>query len=133
MLDLLEIKDWLKTKTDVGDGIAVGAIKGEKLRYIGVYDGKTAARQRVCLGGPGQTGYQERTISILVHWTKNPSQAAAKAAEIHGLFCGLSKEPMKDHCIVMADPGGQPLSVGPDATGVYEYVINAKITYERMR
>lgn len=51
MLDLLEIKDWLKTKTDVGDGIAVGAIKGEKLRYIGVYDGKNAARQRVCLGG----------------------------------------------------------------------------------
>lgn len=44
-------KNWLKTQIDTGDGIAAGAIDGNKPRYIGVYDGRTSGSQRIAIGG----------------------------------------------------------------------------------
>lgn len=132
MLLLGEIKDWMKSKIAVGDGIAVGAIDANKLQYIGVYNSKTAGRQRVCIGGLDNTRYQQKRVTILVHWTKVPAQAEAKAAEVYGLFAGLSREDMQTHRIITADPGGQPVPVGRDGTGVCEYIINVTLTYERM-
>ena len=59
------IANWLKSQIDVGDGISVGAIDESKSRFIGVYDSKSAGKQRVCIGGKSATKYQTKNVVSL--------------------------------------------------------------------
>lgn len=127
------LKNWLKAKMELSDGqIAVGCIDANKDQYIGVYDGKSSGKQRVCIGGKKNTKYQERDYSVLVHWTTSPVTASAKANEVYDLFRGLSGENIDGVKVVSADPGSQPEWAGRDNRRIVEYVIRIKITYERM-
>lgn len=133
MLTLEQIKDWLKGQdTDLNDCIAVGRIDGNKDKFIGVYPLKPSGNsQRICIGGADQTRYQVRNVSILIHWTNKMSLAEAKAFAIYGLFYGLSGVIMGTTRVISADPGPEPIPVGKDIKGIYEYVIQLKILYER--
>lgn len=131
MLTLEQIKDWLKAQTAVGDGIAVGGINGDKQRYIGVYDAPVPGRQRICVGGPSQTKYQEKRIRILIHWTKNMAQAESKAQEIYQILYGKTRLQMADTLVYSIDSGAAPIPVGKDEKGICEYVIEATLLYER--
>ncbi len=127
------LKNWIKEKLELGeDQIAVGCIDGNKEQYIGVYDGKSAGKQRVCIGGKKNTKYQERAYSVLVHWTTSPVAAFAKANEVYNMLRGLSNEVMDGVNVVSADPGSQPEWAGRDNRRIVEYVIRLKITYEGM-
>lgn len=127
------LKNWLKAKMELSDGqIAVGCIDDNKDQYIGVYDGKSAGKQRVCIGGKKNTKYQERAYSVLVHWTTSAVTAFEKANEVYNMFHGLSNEIMDGVKVVSADPGSQPEWAGRDNRRIVEYVIRLKITYEGM-
>ena len=82
-MTLTNVMNWLKSQTDVGDGIAVGLVVESDDHRIGVYDGKSSGgNQRICIGGKKNTKYQGKNIVILVHWTKNPVEAEEKANEV---------------------------------------------------
>ena len=116
------VKNWLKEQLKLGeDQIAVGGIDGNKPTYIGVYDGKTSGKQRICIGGRKNTKYQERAYTILVHWTSSAVEASAKAMEVS----------MDGIHVVSADPGKQPEWAGRDDRRICEYVIRLSINYER--
>ena len=131
MLTTENVKNWLKTKVNIGDGIAVGAIDGNAERYIGVYDRKTGGKQYICVGGKEQTKTGEKGISVLVHWTNSPVDAEKKAAEIYGLFYALTNELMDGITVYLAEPGASPANVGRDARGICEYVIDVTLTYRK--
>ena len=124
------VVNWLKSQTDVGDGIAVGAIDESKSRFIGVYDSKSAGKQRICIGGKNATKYQTKNVVILVHWTNNPTDAEKKAQEISELMYGLSDVEM-DGIKVVASDASAPGWGGRDSKSVCEYIVNVKIEYER--
>lgn len=134
MLMLKQVADWIKEiDTELPDCIAVGTIDGNKEKYIGVYnDPNASGKQRVCLGGIAQTTYREKRVTLLVHWTNSAVQAEKKAAELYEKLCGRSGFQIGEVKIVYLDPGAAPVSVGRDVRGIYEYVINMKIIYERM-
>lgn len=128
-----KLKNWLKEKMGLGDDqIAVGAIDGNQAQYIGVYDGKAAGTQRVCIGGKRATKYQEAAFAVLVHWTTSPVTAEAKAREVYNLFYGLSNTDMDGMRVISADPGGRPEWAGRDTRRICEYVIRLKLRYERI-
>jgi len=131
MLTLENIKNWLVTKIDVGDGISVGSIDGDKDRYIGVYNKAAEGNQRICIGGVDATVYQTKTISILAHWTLSAVQAEQKAYEIYNLFYGLSQQDMDGVKVYTCDPGAGPIPAGKDTRGVFEYSIDVTLQYER--
>lgn len=131
MLTTENVKNWLKTKVDTGDGIAVGAIDGNKDRYIGVYDRKTGGKQYICVGGQEQTKTGKKGVSVLVHWTTSPVTAEAKAREIYSLFYGLTDEDMDGVTVYLSDPGGSPIGAGRDERGICEYVIDVELTYRK--
>ena len=131
-MTLTNVMNWLKSQTEVGDGIAVGLVVESDDRRIGVYDGKSSGgNQRICIGGKKNTKYQEKSVTIMVHWTKNPADAEKKASEIYGLFYGLSGVDMDGVKVISANPGNQPEWAGRSARGICEYAIRVKITYER--
>lgn len=134
MLTLGQLRDWIKAQMpELRNCIAVGSIDGNKEKFVGVYPLKLpSSTQRICLGGAEQTRFQERGASILVHWTKSAGEAEAKAMELYRLFYGTSRVVMGETLVTMIDPGPAPIPVGKDTQGVCEYVIQLKITYERI-
>ncbi|WP_085833502.1 phage tail terminator protein [Clostridium merdae] len=134
MLTLGQLRDWIKMQMpELRDCIAVGSIDGNKDKFVGVYPLKLpSSMQRICLGGEEQTGYQERGASILLHWTKNVDEAEQQAMELYRLFYGSSRVVMGDNLAIKIDPGAGPIPVGKDKNGVSEFVVQIKITYERI-
>ncbi len=134
MLTLGQLRDWIKMQMpELCNCIAVGSIDGNKDKFVGVYPLKLpGSTQRICLGGAEQTGYQERGASVLLHWTKSVDEAERKAMELYRLFYGSSRVVMGDNLAIKIDPGSGPVSVGKDKNGVSEFVVQLKITYERI-
>ena len=124
------IVNWLKTKTEVGDGIAVGTIDESKPRFISVYDSKNSEKQRMCIGGKAAVKYLIKKAVILIHWTNNPTKAEAKAREVSKLLHGLTDTDMDGVTVIASDASG-PVWAGRDVKGVCEYVVNVEFKYER--
>lgn len=125
------IKNWLKSVADVGDGIYCGMIDGSKEKCIGVYADR-GGHMRVCLGGTDCTVTATSAFKLLIHWTRDAVTAEEKAQAIYKLFYAYPGGIM-DSCRVYAvDPGGGPIPVGRDDHGINEYVIALKITHERV-
>lgn len=127
-MTLENLRNYLKEKTDVGDGIALGAIDGNRERFLGVYPGKPPDKQRVCLGGPEQTLTEELYATILIHWGKSMTAAMAKAQQVWQLFYAAGSCTMDGAVVYAVEPGGGPVPVGRDDRGIFEFVINLKIT-----
>lgn len=126
-----QVKNWLKTKIDVGQGIYVGTIDGNAERGIGVYLQKHSGPARICLGGPAQTKTGELLVTILVHWGKSSVQAETKASDVWQLFYGLTDVIMDGTRVCYTDPGAGPVPLGRDEKGIFEYVVNVKLIYSK--
>lgn len=127
-MTLENLRNYLKEKTDVGDGISLGAIDGNRERFLGVYPGKPPDKQRVCLGGPEQTLTEELYATILIHWGKSMAAALAKAQQVWQMFYAAGSCTMDGAAVYAVEPGGGPVPVGRDDRGIFEFVINLKIT-----
>ena len=124
--------NWLLLQLpELQDKMAVGCIDGNQREYIGVYDGRPAGGQRICVGGAACTRYRTKRLRLLVHWTDSPVMAAAKARQLYDLLYGRSQMDMDGVRVVAVDPGADIIPVGRDAAGISEYVIEITVTYER--
>lgn len=130
-MTLENLKNYLKTHTDVGEGIALGGIDGNLEHCLGVYPGKPPPRQRVCLGGSAQTVTGELYAVLLLHWGQSMAQALHKAQEVWGLFYAMSSCDMDGASVCLADPGGGPVPIGRDERGICEFIINLRIIYDK--
>lgn len=130
MLQLREVRDWILERCPELTGIiSIGAIDANQPRYVGVYDTPSATASRLCIGGLANTKWHTRRVVILVHWTTSPVEAEREAYRIYRLFYGLAHETFGSTQVVMADPGGAPVSVGKDTMGICEYSIPIDLTY----
>lgn len=126
-MNLSQIRDWLKTVVDCPQWYLNS--RGAADRSITLYN-TTGASARLAVGGPSQTGYQVKTISILIHWGKSASAAEQKAQEVYDALYGQSaviggKRAWFDM------PQSGPISVGVGSEGIYEFVIETHIYHER--
>ena len=127
-MTLKAIVQWLKTLDPALDGcIAAGGIDGNQEKFVGVYDAKSSGTSRICMGGKESTVYDSKQITLLIHWTKSEFQAEAKAQELWEKLYGLCGISIGEIPVISVDPGNGPTSVGKDAYGICEYVINMKI------
>lgn len=129
-ITLGDVVNWLETVID-SPYWYVGKIDGKKERCIGLYN-TTGAQPRLAVGGLEATGYVIKPISILVHWGRNADVAERKAQEVYNAFFGLSGVMIGSKRVSqfrMVTP--QPVNVGTDSEGIYEYVIEVHIYHER--
>lgn len=133
ILTLVHVKDWIKEIAPETVGkIAVGTIDANKEHFVGVYDGKRSPPGRICLGGYPQTRYAQKSVCILLHWSKTPTQAETQAQSLWERMSGAGGFLMGGIPVVSVDASGGPVNVGRDEYGVCEYVINLMILYERV-
>ena len=129
MMTLKDVKDWLKEQVSA-DVWKIGTYDASNETTICVRN-LTSNRGKLAIGGLQNTSTAVKGVSIIVHWSKNPDETERVAQEVLALFYG--KQPViGDYQIVKCDMrSDEPISVGTDDNGIYEYVIETWLTYER--
>lgn len=123
------LKNWLKTQTDCGEGITLGGIDANRGTCLGVLPRANPAPSRLCLGGPSQTRCQALYATVLVHWGRDAALAEAKAREIWALFYGAANFAMDGAPVILCDPGQTPRPRKRDARGICEFEIELAVWY----
>ncbi len=129
MMTLKQVKDWMKQHIDA-DNWKIGIYDNSKQKTICVRS-LAGSKMKIAIGGLDCTNIYAKGISIIVHWNKNPDASEIVAKKIHALFYGKSIV-IDNFKIVKCDMrNDEPVSVGTDDNGVYEYVIELWMTYEK--
>lgn len=120
-------KNWLKTVID-SPSFTIGKLDTSKPQTICVYSGVFSGTNRPAIGGA--EGYSEKTIRILLRWGNNFAKAETKAQQVYGLLRNktVSIGGVKT-CIVCKH--SEPVSLGTDDKGVYEFSIDLTLIFER--
>ena len=125
MLKLPEIRQWIAgLGIAVDERVYIGKLDNKQERAIGVYERKGSGPPVTALGGLSCTSCGVRRISLLIHWTRSKTETESAA---WGLF-----EKLRDVTsltigetfvcgLILQVP--EPVDVGTDDNGVYEYVI----------
>lgn len=133
MLTLDDVRGYI-----AGLGIAedrnvyIGKLNNKKDHSIGVYHRQGSGPPVITLGGGNYSSYDIRRISLLVHWDRDvqlSEQAAYKLYEQLKNASSLSIGDTPVNCVILQVP--EPVDVGTDDMGVYEYVIWLDLVYQR--
>lgn len=119
-------KDWLKTVID-SPSYTIGKLDTSKSQTICIYSGLSAGFYKPAVGNA--SGYGEKTIRILVRWGQNFTKAEAKAQEVYDALSNVIKVGGVTTCIMRKHP--EPVSLGTDDKGVYEFSIDITLYHER--
>ncbi|TAN69152.1 hypothetical protein WS9_003785 [Paraclostridium sordellii 8483] len=124
-----EVREYLKSKIDCPQWY-IGKIDGNKEQCIGIYNIQ-GPKNNIALGGLKNTSYSTKAISILIHWGKNANIAEQKAQEVYNSLFGQQGIIGSKRVINFDMRNNEPISVGTDKNGIYEYVIEVNIIHER--
>lgn len=124
-----EVRDFLKTKIDCPQWYS-GKIDASKEQCIGLYS-VIGPKANIALGGLANTSYSTKAISILVHWGNNSNIAEQKAQEVFDALFGQDAVIGGKRVINFDMRTSEPINIGTDSNGIYEYVIETVIYYER--
>lgn len=131
MIGLSDVRDWLKT-FGVGQSFSIGKIDNKKEKSIGVYQRKGGSTPRMALGGLAQTGYDIKSVSVLIHWNKNAKETEEAAGELFEKLRNARDIAIGGVSIFMLSlEVAEPQDVGTDDGGVYEQVIWFDLYVER--
>lgn len=128
MMTLKEVKDFLKTQIEA-DNWKIGTYDNSKDKTICVRN-LTSNRNTLALGGLKNTTTRTKGISIVVHWNKNPDETERISQQIHEAFYGQHSLINGKQVVLCEMRSDEPISLGTDSSGVYEYVIELWITYK---
>lgn len=133
MITLAEVRDWIKT-FNAANNYYIGKIDNKQENSIGIYQRKTIDGPRVAIGGRTLASYDVKSISILIHWTKNANETEKRAQYLYNrLFEAesvvIGGTPIKMIALLQ----NEPVDVGTDDNNVYERVIELDLYYERER
>lgn len=121
-------KNYLKT-LDVADFFYVGKIDNAKEKVIGVY---AVGRQARVEAIGRNSSYDIATLRILVHWNKNAKETEIAARELFEKIRYITDTDMGDTHVDYVDiMDGEPMFIGSDENGVYEYHISLRVYYRR--
>lgn len=129
MMTLKDVKDWLKEsiKADVWK---IGTYDNSKDKTICVRN-LSSNRNKLAIGGLPNTSTAVKGLSIVIHWNKNPDETERMAQSIYALFYGQRPVIGKYQVVKCDMRNDEPVSVGTDDKGIYEYVIETWIAYQR--
>lgn len=129
MIYLADIRNWLK-RFNIADYYYSGKLDANKEKAICIYQRKSTIEAVRAIGG--KSSYNIKPISVLIHWNKNSAETEKAAYKLYEQLEAVSSfllNGMKIYFIKLLQ--SEPVSVGADDNGIYEYVIEFDIYYER--
>lgn len=127
MLFLNQIRDWIKN-FDAAENYYIGKMN-DKERSLGVFQLSPRPPTRA-IGQ--QSSYEVRRISLKLHWNKNQNESERAAFELYSQLRAVRSFDIDNTHVYFIDLlQAEPVSIGTDESGVYEWVIEFEIYYER--
>lgn len=87
-------------------------------------------QMKVPIGGIEYSSYNEKKLSILIHWGRVSDEAERKAQEVVETLMGWDNKNLGSRRVIMCHVTG-PIYMGLDDEGIIEYVVEATIYYQR--
>lgn len=127
-----EIRDWLKT-LDVAEHYYIGRLDNKKEKSLGVYGKARSGPPVMAIGGAENSSYDIKSVSLLLHWNRNMNETEEAAQRLWNcLFCVTGVDvPSGSHIQYIQPNVPEPVAVGTDDSGIYEYVIEINIYFRR--
>lgn len=114
------------------ENVYAGNIDSNTNKCVGVYNGRNSGAHRVAIGGEECTKTKEKNISILIHWTDNPSDTELNAYRISDVL-NNARSCEYDGGVLKLMLLNDPVPIGRDDRGVCEYVIEGRAYFEETR
>lgn len=129
-ITLKQIKDYFKTTYNWPDTISTGKIDDNQEKAICFYNSKRNLSYRGVIGGVSNKNTYTKAITILLRYTKNQNSAEIMAQNIFEFF--EERAFFIENKRVFAQMyNEEPMSLGTDNNGVYEYSIEINLYIER--
>lgn len=131
MITASNVKDYLKSKIDGVANWYSGSLRADREKGVCVYSKQAMGSNIVCVGGLENTSTFVQGYAILVHWNKNASDSEQMAMDIYSALWGQNPTINNHRVIKINLRDANPIGIGVDDNGIYEFVINFDIVYER--
>lgn len=132
-MELRDIRDYIATLGIASDeNCYCGKMTDKKEKSIGIYPLKNRRDNSIPLGGMLNSSYGVKAISLLVHWDRSPTESEAAADALQETLISCRDATINGRTIkfifVTYD---EPVPVDTDENGIYEYVVECLVYYER--
>lgn len=131
MFGLADIRDFIKTLNCGAERYYIGKLDAKPNKAIGIYS-RNGPPPRKTIGGNKNKSYEEKAVSILIHWTNNARETEEAAFLLYQKLEALEHEFEIGETRVrfVRMDTGEPIDVGADEKGIYERVIWLTFIYE---
>ena len=129
-MTLADVRDYIAS-LNLTKEVYMGKLPDKPERSIGVYNSKHQYPYHGTLGGPNQQGYGIKHVTLLVHWTKSPRDTEKAATALFDAMNVARDVKINETTIKFIQPLYDLQDIGTDESGVYEYVIEAAVIYEK--
>lgn len=133
MLVLKDVRQYIASLDIAEDeNVYIGKMDSKKQKSIGVYSRKREGSPNIALGGLDCTTYNEKSISLLIHWSKSQPESEEAAHKLYEKLLHETGIKIGDiHIQFLRLMVPEPIDIGTDDNGIYEYVIWLDLIYER--
>ena len=129
-MTLADVRDYIAS-LDLTKEVYMGKLPDKPERSIGVYNSKHQYPYHGTLGGPNQQGYGIKHITLLVHWNKSPRDTEKVATALFDAINIVRDVKINETTIKFIQPLYDLQDIGTDDAGVYEYVVEVAVIYEK--
>lgn len=131
-MTLAEIRDWLKT-FHVAEHYYIGRLDNKQEKSLGVYQRPRGGPPVMAIGGIDLSSYDIKGVSLLLHWNHNARETEDAAQRLWNCILGKAHIdiPSGSHIQYVQPNVPEPVAVGTDDSGIYEYVIELNIYFRR--
>ena len=131
-MTLAEIRDWLKT-FDVAEHYYIDRLDNKQEKSLGVYQRSRGGSPVIAIGGVELSSYDIKGVSLLLHWNRNARETEEAAQRLWRCLLGAVHVdvPDRSHVQYVQPNVPEPIAVGTDDSGIYEYVIELNLYFKR--
>lgn len=128
-LSLKQVKDYFKKESKWNEAISIGKIDNNQEKAICFYNSKRQLAYSPTIGKKTRSTYI-KPITILLRYTKNQDSAENQALSIYEFFEERTFFIDGKRIFVMMNTE-EPINLGTDDKGIYEYSIEMDLYVER--
>lgn len=131
-MTLEDVLIWLKSLEVKPDYYYCGTLNSKKPKSFGVYQLGARQPRQVAVGGLNTTKSGAKGVTILIHWNQSSRESENTALALYRAIekTGCSEIGGKKVCYFEL-PYNEPISAGTDDGGIFEFVIDVILHYER--
>lgn len=129
-MTLADVRDYIES-LNLTKEVYMGKLPDKPEQSVGIYNSKHQYPYHGTLGGSEQQGYGIKHVTLLVHWNKSPRDTEKAATALFDAINVVRDVKINETTIKFIQSLYDMQDIGTDDAGVYEYVIEAAVIYER--